>query len=114
MKEFSFFSLLAISQDMLGSLFRPAIVAAIVVVLLFVAALWRQHGPGGMKCRAALLLGILGAVIAIAVAPFMTQASFANIHGAVDWVLLGVIGVAAFAAVAIAAYAVIGLTSRPV
>ncbi len=112
MKDFSLLSMLAIAADMLGLWLWPAVAAAAVVALLFVVALWRRRF-GGAQLRAAAILGLVGAALAVAVAPFATQASFANLHGAVDWTTLALIGAGAFLAVAVAAFALLGAVSRP-
>lgn len=109
MKDFSLVSMFAIAHDMFGPWFWPAVIAGAVVALAFLVALIRQRGFRGAAARRAVLIGVLGAIAAIAVAPFATQASFANLHGAVDLVMLGLIGIGALVAVAVTAYAALGL-----
>lgn len=109
MKDFSLVSMFAIAHDMFGPWFWPAVIAGAVVALAFLVALIRQRGFRGVAARRAVLIGVLGAIAAVAVAPFATQASFANLHGAVDLVMLGLIGIGALVAVAVTAYAALGL-----
>lgn len=109
MKDFSLVSMFAIAHDMFGPWFWPAVIAGAVVALAFLVALIRQRGFRGAAARRAVLIGVLGAIAAVAVAPFATQASFANLHGAVDLVMLGLVGIGALVAVAVTAYAALGL-----
>jgi hypothetical protein len=112
MKDFSLLSLYAIMQDMLGWLFWPAVVGAVLIAVLFLFALRRPVNGNFRRGRSAMGLGIIGAAIAVALAPYVTQASFANIHGAVDWITLGLIAAGTFVAVAIAAFALLSLKSQ--
>jgi hypothetical protein len=109
MKDFSLVSIFAIAHDMFGPWFWPAVIAGAVVALAFVMALIRQRGFRGAAARRAILIGVIGAIAAMAVAPFATQASFANLHGAVDVVTLALVGFAAWVGVAVTAYAAFGL-----
>jgi hypothetical protein len=108
MKDFSLESLFAITRDMLGALFWPAIIASVIIALAFVAALIRQRGFRGPAARRAAIIGLAGALAAMAISPPATQADFANLHGVVDFVTLALIGFAAFAGLTIAAYAALG------
>jgi hypothetical protein len=110
MKDFSLESVLAITHDMLGILFWPAMIAGTIICLAFLVALKRKRGFRGPAARRAALIGLAGAIVAIAVAPLATQARFANLHGAVDFLTLGLIGIAALLGVAITAYAASGMT----
>ncbi|MFN3348487.1 DUF5368 family protein [Pseudorhodoplanes sp.] len=112
MKDFSFISLYAITHDMLGMWFWPAVIAGAVIALAFLLALLRQRGFRGAAARRAIVIGTAGAIAAMAIAPFATQASFANLHGAADMVTLALIGLGALIGVAVTAYAAIGL-GRP-
>jgi hypothetical protein len=112
MKDFSLVSIFAIAHDMFGPWFWPAVIAGVVIAIAFLVALIRQRGFRGAAARRAILIGVLGAIAAMAVAPFTTQASFANLHGAVDLVTLALIGLGALIAVAVTAYAAFGL-ARP-
>jgi hypothetical protein len=108
MKDFSLVSVFAIAHDMFGPWFWPAVIAGAAIALAFLVALIRQRGFRGAAARRAILIGVLGAIAAMAVAPFTTQASFANLHGVVDLVTLAMIGIGALVAVAVAAYAAFG------
>ena len=108
MKDFSLESLFAIARDMLGDLFWPAIIAGVIIALAFVVALIRQRGFRGPAARRAAIIGLAGALAAMAVSPLATQAGFANLHGAVDFITLALIGLAALAGFTIAAYAALG------
>jgi hypothetical protein len=109
MKDFSLVSIFAIAHDMFGPWFWPAVIAGAVIVVAFLVALIRRRGFRGAAARRAILIGLLGAVAAVAAAPFATQASFANLHGAVDLVTLALIGIGAWVAVAVTAYAASGV-----
>ena len=112
MKDFSLESLIAITHDRLGILFWPAVIAGAIIALAFLVALIRQRGFRGAAARRAIVVGCIGAIVAIAVAPFATQASFANLHGAIDILTMALIGIAALIGVAVTAFAAFGL-ARP-
>jgi hypothetical protein len=60
MKDFSLVSLFAITHDMLGLWFWPAVIAGTLVALAFLVALIRQRGFRGAAARRAILIGVLG------------------------------------------------------
>lgn len=112
MKDFTFETMCAIAVEMFGLLLWPAIVLAAIIAILFIAALLRQRGFRGRPARSALVIGLLAAILAVAIAPFMTAAGYDNVHGLIDWTFLALIGIGTFVGVAIAAFAVLGTGSR--
>jgi hypothetical protein len=110
MKDFAPAALWAIGQDLFGAVpLWIAIVLAAVFLALFGAALLRRGGFRGGAAAASLIAGLFAGIIAIFAAPLLTQASFANLHGALDWIALALIGAGAFAGVTAAVYGVAGL-----
>jgi hypothetical protein len=110
MKDFSPAALWAIGEELVGAVpLWTAIAIAIACLLLFGAALLRRGGFRGAAAAASLIAGLFAGIIAIFAAPLLTQASFANLHGALDWIALALIGAGAFAGVAAAVYGVAGL-----
>jgi hypothetical protein len=112
MKDFTFETMWAIAVEMFGLLLWPAVVLAAIIAILFIAALLRQRGFRGRPARSALVIGLLAAILAVAIAPFMTAAGYDNMHGLIDWTFLALIGIGTFVGVAIAAFAVLGTGSR--
>jgi hypothetical protein len=112
MKDFTLVSLFAIAHEMAGPWFWPAVIAAAAIAIAFLVALVRRRGFRGAAARRALGIGIVVAMLTVAAAPFATQASFANIHGAVDVAALVLIGLGTLLATTAAAYAAFGL-ARP-
>jgi uncharacterized PurR-regulated membrane protein YhhQ (DUF165 family) len=112
MKDFTFETMWAITAEMFGFLLWPGIVLAAIIAVLFLAALLRQRGFSGRPARNAIAIGLLVAIVAVAVAPFTTQAAYGNVHGVVDWTFLALIGTGVFVATAITAFALLGIGSR--
>ena len=89
---------------------RPALTGIIVVALLDILLLGLLAGGWGSSFRnlgraigSALGVGVVVALIALVLLPAATHASWANLHGAVDYlgliILAGGLGLAAAAAV---------------
>lgn len=110
MKEFTPGALWAIGEELFGAVpLWTAIALAVVFLVLFGAALLRRGGFRGGAGAASLIAGLFAATVAVFAAPLLTQASFANLHGALDWITLALIAAAAFAGVTVAVYGVTGL-----
>ena len=110
MKEFTPAALWAIVEELFGAVpLWTTIALAVVFLVLFGAALLRRGGFRGGAAAASLIAGLFAGIIAVFAAPLLTQASFANLHGALDWIALALIGAGAFAGVTVAAYGVVGL-----
>lgn len=108
MKDFTLETLWAISAEMFGWMFWPLLVLAAVIALLLLVALVRRRGFKGWPARGAVILGVLAAIAAAAYAPAMTQASFDNLHGIVDWTFLALIAIGTFIAATLSVFAVFG------
>lgn len=110
MKDFTLETMWAITVEMFGLLLWPAIALAAIIAFLFLVALLRQRGFRGRAARSAIIIGLLVAIVAMAIAPFMTQAGYDNVHGVIDWMFLAVIGIGAFVGVAVATFALLGMS----
>lgn len=110
MKDFTPSGLLAIAQETVGAVFWVLVALAIAVIVGFAVALIRQRGFRGPAARIAVWTGVIAGVIATATAPMATQAGFANLSGALDWILLTVAGLAAMVSSAVLIFAVLGAT----
>ena len=85
---FSPFGILAVLFELL----RPALPLLIIVLgavmLCLLIALRAQNLGHARALRLSLLSGVVMAVAAIILGPWITQASFADLSGAVDWLSL--------------------------
>jgi hypothetical protein len=95
MKDFSPSVLLAILSEMFG----PALwvllgIAAAVFVAGIVRFVQRRRFARGISSIAVVLSAAAG-ILAAVVAPAMSNANFANIHGMLDWATLVAIALAA-------------------
>ena len=113
MKDFAPSTLWTIAEEMVGYVSLWIGLAAVVVfVVLFLVALSRRHGFHGAAARAAVFGGLIVGIVTVLVAPFLTQASFTNLHGGVDWIALSALGLAAFLGALVALYGVLGFSHR--
>lgn len=110
MKDLSPGMLVAVLHEMFGfALWILLGVAALMLVFGVVFLFQRRRFPQNklpIVLIAATAVGIGTALIA----PTLTNASFANIHGLLDWASLGAIALAGFASVLWMAY--VGLARR--
>lgn len=113
MKDFSLPTLWTIAEEFFGTVpLWIIVILGALFLLLFLFALIRQQGFHGSAARTGVIAGIVVGVAAAAAAPFMTQAGYGNLHGAVDWIALVVIGVLTFIGVVVVVYGVLGFGSR--
>lgn len=106
MKDFTVSTIYAILQEFLGGYFWPSVVAILLVAALAAIAVVRARTA--YLLRNSALLGLVCAIAAVGAAPMLTNAGFDNLHGALDWIFLAVIGVGAFVGGAVAAYGILG------
>lgn len=113
MKDFAPTTLWTIAEEMIGYVSLWIGLAAVVVfVVLFLVALSRRHGFHGAAARTAVFGGLIVGIVTVLVAPLLTQAAFTNLHGAVDWIALLALGLAAFLGALVALYGVLGFARR--
>ncbi len=110
---FSLGGILAVVLEFL----RPVLLPIAIVILADVAALaWLAYRPGGTAwsrgVRPAALAGGVIAVVAILVAPGWTQASLADLTGALDWLAVIALGLGVGIAAGILLYPLIQLALR--
>ncbi len=110
MKDFTPSVIFAIAEEVLGVSLWVFLVLAFVVLIAFVIALMRQRGFRGPAARVATWTGVIAGVIAAAMAPFATQAGFANLSGALDWALLALAGLGAMLSLTVLIFAMLGST----
>lgn len=95
-------------MEFAGPLFWPAVVVLAILLLLFISALYRQKGFASPIVRYSLYAGLAAAALVVVLAMPMTQASFRNLHGPLDYLALAAIAVAALVGVFLASYAILG------
>jgi hypothetical protein len=96
MNDFNPISLYAIAEEFLGFWLYVGIAGALVVAALYVLAFYRGTPLGGRSVRYAALIGLVGGIAAMTLAPILTQASFGHLLAAIDYVMLAFIGIGVF------------------
>ncbi len=113
MKEITLSNLWAILEELMGSpMLWAAVVIIGVLVLLFVVAVSRRHGFRGKPAAIGIRAGLVVGIAIMVIAPFLTQATFHNFFGSLDWLALVVAGILSFVGTVVAVYGILGLTSR--
>lgn len=97
MNDFHPSILFAIAQETLGFWLYAGLAALALVLFLYGLALIRGARLRGAALRYAALIGAACGALAMAIAPAATQASFAHLLAAIDYVLLVAIGLGVFA-----------------
>lgn len=113
MKEITPSALWAILGELIGAPMLWATSVAIgLLLLLFVIAVTRRHGFRGKAASVGIWAGVLVGIAVMAIAPFMTQATFHNFYGGLDWIALAIAGLLSFGGTVVAIYGVAGLGNR--
>ena len=88
MKELDLFVLLAVFQEMLGSLLWLLLAIIVLGTLAFVVLLVREKGlvPRRLVCSQAL--GILGGALALVLMAKVSSSGFTDAAGPIDWLLI--------------------------
>ncbi|MCC6008606.1 MAG: DUF5368 domain-containing protein [Rhodobacteraceae bacterium] len=101
MEEMTLGTLIAVFEEMFGrGLFWTMVGVAVVITLAYLYVLVRDRAMSMRKFLLAQLSMPVGAVAAVAFVMWMTNSSFANIGGPIDWIVL--LGVAVLGAVGFA------------
>ena len=85
---FSIAGILSVLLEVLRPLLPFFIALLIIDAILLIVALKRGTLMTSGAIRLAVLLGAIGAVVAFFIGPVFTQASFASLTGALDWLSL--------------------------
>lgn len=113
MKDITPSMLWAILEELMGApVLWVASAAAGLLLLLFVVAVARRHGFRGKVASAGIRIGVVVGIAVMVIAPFLTQATFHNIYGGVDWIALAIAGLLSFAGTVVAIYGIFGLGGR--
>lgn len=113
MKDITLSNLWAILEELMGTQLLWAAAAVVgVLLLLFVIAVSRRHGFRGTPASIGIRAGLVVGIAIMVIAPFLTQATFHNFSGSVDWLALMVAGLLSFVGTVVAVYGVMGLGSR--
>ena len=109
MKDLDLFVFVAVFQEMLGPLLWIGLGVAALVVLAFAWLLLRERGLVAARLARSQLVGLVGGVFAILFMQAVTNSSFADIGGPIDWVLVALIALCGFVAATLTAYVGFGL-----
>ena len=109
MNDFNPISLFAIAEELLGFWLYAGIAAAIFVLALYALAVYRGMPFGGNPVRYAALIGVVAGIVAMVLAPPLTQAGYAHLLAAIDFVLLALIGIGVFLGATVALLPVFAL-----
>lgn len=113
MKELTLSTLLAVFEEMFGrALFWGLVAAALLVTVLFVLVLVREHRLESRRFLRAELTAPLGGIAAVAFVFWITNSGPANIGGPIDWVVLAAIALAGGGGLVMASYVLLGLLPR--
>ncbi len=113
MKEITLSALWTILEELMSPQVLWVMVGvAGLLLLLFAVAVGRRHGFSGKPASIGIRTGLVVSLVAMIAAPFLTQASFHNILGSVDWIALVIVGFLAFVATVVAVYGVMGVGRR--
>ncbi len=110
MKDLSPGTLVAILHEMFGFFLWILLGVAALMLVFGVVFLFQRRRFRQNRLQVVLIAATAIGIGAVLIAPMLTNASFANIHGLLDWASLGAIALIGFASVLWMAY--IGL-SRP-
>ncbi|HSP23642.1 MAG TPA: DUF5368 family protein, partial [Saliniramus sp.] len=102
MNDFNPVSLYAIAEEFLGIWLYAGLAAAVVVIALWVLALYRGTPLGGSPLRYAALIGLVAGIAAMILAPPLTQAGYRQLLAVIDFVMLALIGIGVFVGALIA------------
>ncbi len=109
MKDFHPISLFAIAQEFLGIWLYAGIAAAVLVVVLYGVVFYRGYALSGTPLWISRAVGIAGAIAAMGLALPLTQASFAHLLAAIDYLLLFAIGLGVFVGITLALLPLVAL-----
>jgi len=96
MDDFNPISLYAIAEEFLGIWLYAGLAAAALVIALYVLAYSRGMPIGGAPVRYAALIGLVAGIVAMILAPPLTQAGYHQLLAGIDFVLLALIGIGVF------------------
>lgn len=95
MKELTFETLIAVFEEMFGAwLFWGMVLVAAIITVAFIYVLIRDAGLDSRRLVRAELLAPFGAIAAILFVQWVTNSGFADIGGAIDVIVLILIGLA--------------------
>lgn len=112
MNDFNPISLFAIAEEFLGVWLYAGLAAAAVVIALYALAFIRGTTLGGRPMRYAALIGLVAGIVAMILAPPLTQAGYGQLLTGIDFILLALIGIGVFVGAIIAlvpVFALIGM-----
>jgi uncharacterized membrane protein len=106
MEEVTLSVLWYVTQELLGGLFWPAVVLVAVLALVVLAGLVRGRFRAW---RLAALVGVVVAIAAALLAPWITKSSLGEVTQLTDWLALAGIGIGAGVGSALLVTGVTGL-----
>lgn len=114
MKELTLETLIAVFEEMYGPvLFWAMVVVAAIITLGFIFVLIRDRSIEGRYLARAELTAPIGAIAAILFVQYMTNSGFSDIGGAIDVMVVLLIGVAGAGGLIFLAYLAQAFMRRP-
>ncbi|MFN3686636.1 DUF5368 family protein [Salinarimonas sp.] len=96
MKDFAPHILFGIAQEVFGLWLYVGILAGVGLLALYLYLVLQRASFGGLPRRLALVVGLIGAGVAVVLAPVTTQATFAHFTAWIDWVALALVALGGF------------------
>lgn len=112
MQEIDPLVILAVLQELFGLWLWAGLIAALLVLVAFLAVVVRDRGLHTRRLRWSQAVGLLGGIAAVLAAQVLTDSSFADIGGPIDWVAIAAIFVAGALAGLVIVYAALGVARR--
>ncbi|WP_313297173.1 DUF5368 domain-containing protein [Diaphorobacter sp.] len=88
MKELDFFMLLAVFQEMLGSLLWLLLFIIVAGTAAFIALIVRQRGIVARTLVRSQFVGLFGGFLALALMALVSSSGFTDAGGPADWILI--------------------------
>ena len=102
-------TLFAIFQEMLGGFLWPLLVFGLLAPLLFLMAVWRDHGLRARLVVLSQALGLVGGALALILMAWLSSSGFTDAGGPIDWLLIALIFVLGMLWTAFAVYGTVVL-----
>ena len=108
MSNLAFSMLLAVTQTMLGILFYPLLILAVVLTIGFFVLLIREKGIISKRLVQAEIVGFFGGWIGLWAMLMLSESRITDIGGPIDWIIVFATYVVNFVGTAILYYTLMG------
>lgn len=111
MQELDPMMFIAIIQEMLGGFFWPLVFITLFLIFSFIALLFFDKGIVTSRLKLSALLGIPGAIVAHFIIARLAISGLFDAAGPMDWIMLQLVYLGGFVAVAVLVYTLWGWTN---